>query len=51
MERNKLISKITLTNFLSFGDESETIDLGPLNVLIGKNSCGKSNIIKGVGPR
>ncbi len=46
MNNDILFSKITLTNFLSFGNESETIELGPLNVLIGKNSCGKSNIVE-----
>jgi predicted ATPase len=46
MDSNKLFSNIKLSNFLSFGDKSEPVELGPLNVLIGKNSCGKSNLIE-----
>jgi len=43
---NIFINDIKLNNFLSFGDASERIKLGSLNVLIGKNSCGKSNLIE-----
>ncbi|RLC17256.1 MAG: chromosome segregation protein SMC [Deltaproteobacteria bacterium] len=45
-ESNIFINEIKLANFLSFGDASEPIQLGSLNVLIGKNSCGKSNLIE-----
>ncbi len=41
-----LFKEIKLTNILSFGDEGETIPLGPLNVLIGPNGSGKSNLIE-----
>ncbi|MBU0607372.1 MAG: AAA family ATPase [Armatimonadetes bacterium] len=41
-----LIERLKLTNFLSFGPESEAIELGPLNVLIGANGSGKSNFIE-----
>jgi predicted ATPase len=40
------IKNIKLTNFLSYGPESEGIELRPLNVLIGPNLSGKSNLIE-----
>lgn len=45
MEGKRLIERIRLTNFLSFGPEGEEISLEPLNVLIGANSSGKSNFL------
>ncbi len=42
----KFINSIKLNNFLSFGDTDEALELGHLNVLIGKNSCGKSNLLE-----
>jgi predicted ATPase len=39
------IVRVTLTNLLSFGPEGETLELGPLNVLIGANGSGKSNLV------
>ena len=44
-----LIHSLQLTNFLSFGAESEPLELQPLNVLIGPNGSGKSNLIEAVG--
>lgn len=44
-----LIHSLKLTNFLSFGSDSEPIELGPLNVLIGPNGSGKSNLIEAIG--
>src|SRR5208283_4103266 len=41
-----LLEQITLRNLLSFKDA--TIDLGPLNILIGENTAGKSNLIEAV---
>ena len=38
-----LLHSITLTNLLSFNET--TLDLRPLNVLIGANASGKSNLI------
>jgi predicted ATPase len=35
-------------NFLSFGPDNPGIDLLPLNVLIGPNGCGKSNLIEAI---
>ena len=38
------LSSLTLQNVLSFGAEAK-VDLEPLNVLIGPNGCGKSNLM------
>ena len=38
------LRSLTLRNVLSFGAEA-TVELGPLNVLIGPNGCGKSNLV------
>ena len=43
-----LIRRLTPKNFLSFGPDNEGIELGPLNLLIGPNGCGKSNLIEAV---
>ena len=48
MRVNKLLKSIRLTNFLSFGPSSQPIELQPLNVLIGPNSSGKSNLLEAV---
>lgn len=48
MEGKRFIHKIKLTNFLSYGSEGEEIELQPLNVLIGRNSAGKSNLIEAI---
>ena len=44
-----LLERIQLTNLLSFGPQAEELELGPLNVLIGTNGCGKSNFIEAIG--
>lgn len=41
-----LIDSLQLTNFLSFGPDSQPVPLGPLNVLIGLNGSGKSNFLE-----
>jgi len=41
-----LINSLQLTNFLSFGPDSQPVPLGPLNVLIGPNGSGKSNVLE-----
>lgn len=41
-----LLKSIKLTEFLSFGQKSNPLSLGPLNVLIGPNGSGKSNTIE-----
>ena len=38
------LRSLTLKNVLSFGAEAK-VELGPLNVLIGSNGCGKSNLL------
>ena len=45
-ENNHMIKSLNLTNFLSFGNESNTNDLSPLNILIGTNGSGKSNFLE-----
>ena len=42
------LRSLKLTNFLSFGPDSQSIELTPLNVLIGPNASGKSNFIEAV---
>ncbi len=42
----KFIRTIKLKNFLSYGEKAETVELKSLNVLIGRNSSGKSNLIE-----
>lgn len=41
-----MINSIRLSNFLSFGDDSEEIQLNPLNIVIGTNGSGKSNFLE-----
>lgn len=41
-----MFSSIKLTNFLSFGESSAEIPLGKLNVLVGTNGSGKSNLLE-----
>ncbi|MEJ1933424.1 AAA family ATPase, partial [Nostoc sp. NIES-2111] len=49
MEGKRFIHKIRLKNFLSYGSEGEEIELQPLNVLVGPNASGKSNLIEAMG--
>ncbi|MBD2277705.1 AAA family ATPase [Aphanizomenon flos-aquae] len=49
MEGKRFIHKIKLQNFLSYGSDGEEIELQPLNVLIGANTSGKSNLIEAIG--
>jgi predicted ATPase len=48
MKKNTLKS-LHIRNLLSFGDESPEIELGDLNVLIGSNGSGKSNLTEIIG--
>ena len=43
------IERIQLKNLLSFGPDTEALELRPLNVLIGPNGSGKSNLIEAIG--
>ncbi len=45
----RLLHSLTLRNVLSFGPETPTLELKALNVLIGANGSGKSNLIDCVG--
>ena len=42
-----MLQEITIKNFKSIADD--TIQLGRVNVFIGENGCGKSNILEAVG--
>ncbi len=46
MEGKRHIRTIRLENILSFGPDNEPFPLEPLNVLIGPNASGKSNLIE-----
>ena len=43
------VERISVCNLLSFGEPAEPLDLRPLNVLIGINGSGKSNLIETIG--
>ena len=40
-----MITELAIEGFKSFGSPAETIALGPLNVLIGANASGKTNLL------
>ena len=44
-----LLHRIKLENILSFGPDTQDLELKPLNVLIGPNASGKSNLIEVIG--
>ena len=44
--RAPLIRHLALYNFLSYGQRGVSLDLLPLNVLIGPNASGKSNLLE-----
>ena len=44
-----MIESIRPRNLLSFGPDTKALPLGPLNVLIGANGSGKSNLLEAVG--
>jgi hypothetical protein len=48
-EDNMLIKSLKLTNFLSFGESAQALELRPLNVVIAPNGSGKSNLIEAIG--
>ena len=48
MEGAPLLRSIRLENLLSFGPDGQDIPLQPLNVLIGPNASGKSNLLDAV---
>lgn len=48
MNDPRLIKSIRIRNLLSFGPESEEVEMRPLNVLIGPNGSGESNFLDAV---
>lgn len=44
-DKRRLLLQIKLENLLSFGPHSAPLQLESLNVLIGPNAAGKSNLI------
>jgi predicted ATPase len=48
MQGKRLLQSITLRQLLSYGQEGVSIELEPLNVLIGPNASGKSNLIEAI---
>jgi predicted ATPase len=49
MAQHPFLKSIRPVNLLSFGPNTEEIELRPLNILIGPNGSGKSNLIEIVG--
>lgn len=49
MNGRRFIKTLRIQNLLSFGSAAEEIRLEPLNVIIGANASGKSNIIEAIG--
>jgi predicted ATPase len=46
VEGKRFVRNLQIENFLSYGSQGEEIELEPLNVLIGPNASGKSNLIE-----
>ena len=49
MAQHPFLKSIRPINLLSFGPNTEDIELRPLNILIGPNGGGKSNLIEILG--
>ncbi len=48
MDGKRLIHSLRLENFLSYGPQGMQIELEPLNIVIGPNASGKSNLIQAI---
>src|ERR1700722_10291406 len=48
MPANRFLKSIRIRNFLSYGPQGDTVDLLPLNVIIGPNCSGKSNLLEAI---
>ncbi len=48
MQGKRFLHSLRLTNLLSYGSAGESLALEPLNVLIGPNASGKSNLIEAI---
>ena len=46
MEGKRLIQTVRLENILSYGSSESSLSMEPLNVMIGPNASGKSNLIE-----
>lgn len=44
-----MLKYLKINNLLSYGPESNGLELGPLNVVIGANGSGKSNLLEIIG--
>jgi predicted ATPase len=49
MAQEPFLKSIRPVNLLSFGPDTQEIELRSLNILIGPNGCGKSNLVEIVG--
>jgi predicted ATPase len=49
MNGSRFIHQLKIQNFLSYGSTEQIIDLQPLNVIIGTNASGKSNLLEVIG--
>ncbi len=48
MDGKRLLHSLRFENFLSYGPEGVQLELEPLNILIGQNASGKSNLIQAI---
>lgn len=48
MQGKRFLHSIQIKNLLSYGSEGVELELEPLNVLIGSNASGKSNLIEAI---
>jgi len=48
MDGKRLLHSLQLNNFLSYGPQGIDLMLEPLNILIGQNASGKSNLIQAI---
>jgi predicted ATPase len=49
MNGKHFLRELRLRNFLSYGEETSSLLLEPLNVFIGPNASGKSNLLEAIG--
>ena len=49
MPKTPAIESLRVQNLFSFGENGADVELGPLNILIGPNASGKSNLIEAIG--
>ena len=42
------IDKIKINNYKSLGEEDNTLTVDDLNIIVGKNESGKSNIVEAI---